>query len=155
MQPLRSFTIISFLSIFQSTESGLALVFSTFMSFVNIFGCIFVFCYLGDGVTEHYNRIGLTLCQCKWYSFPAKIQRKLVPVLILTQRPRVISGLSIILCTIENFTAVRFTTSSSHRRNINYLFCIFRSLKAFYRTLWRCEHCSEHEDKCDQFFVDE
>lgn len=93
----------------QSSESGLMLVISTMLSFINIVGCIFVFCYLGDGVTEYYNRIGLTLGQCKWYLYPMQIQRKIVPILIITQRPRFISGLSIIRCTIENFTGVWFT----------------------------------------------
>lgn len=62
---------------------------------------IFVVCFFGDSVTTRFAEIGDTICECNWYEFPLNIQKMLLTMLIVAQKPVYIQGLRDTHCTLE------------------------------------------------------
>lgn len=71
------------------------------------FAPIFLFCELGDRITNETNEAYNEILRCEWYLAPIKVQKILPITLIGTQKPIYLSGFGNIVCTREAFKNVR------------------------------------------------
>lgn len=89
------------------TSNQFDIIFISFLLFWTIV-LIFIFCELGERVTQQFNEFNEQFCQCNWYLFPIEMQRMFIIVISNTQRPAIIEGYANIVCTRDAFKQVRF-----------------------------------------------
>lgn len=54
---------------------------------------IFMFCELGENITDRFDRILTIIYDSEWYTFPTQVQRALPTVMIAAQQQIVLQGL--------------------------------------------------------------
>lgn len=65
------------------------------------FAQMFIFCELGENVTDQFNQISNAIYSSDWYMFPKEIQR-IIPIIAMSaQRPVIIQGFVNLKCTRE------------------------------------------------------
>lgn len=87
---------------------------------------LFAFCFLGDKITGKLIEINESIYASEWYTYPPKIQMFIVPVMRQSQRPFIVSGCSLVICSLQSFKGVSL-------KRIHSLICypfIFSSLDA-------------------------
>lgn len=72
---------------------------------------VFLICENCADVTDRFEMINNTLCQCNWYLFSNEMQKMLVIVAINTQEPTMIHGYFKTPCTRESFKKVNIFKS--------------------------------------------
>lgn len=72
-------------------------------------GYMAVICFFGDNVTRKFGAIGDTIGECSWYQLPMKMQKELLTMLIIAQKPVYIQGFSNTHCTLEFLKKVLFS----------------------------------------------
>lgn len=79
-------------------------------AFMMIFWAViqmYIFCELGENVTERFSQIPRAIYCCDWYMYPMEIQRALPTVMVAAQQPVVFQGFSNLKCTREAFKKVK------------------------------------------------
>lgn len=84
------------------------------ISFVSLLPTLFLFCYIGDRVTQRFENIGDAVYQLEWYTLPLDMQRSLAIVIALAQRRIYVRGFANVRSTREMFKKVsgQFTNKS-------------------------------------------
>lgn len=67
---------------------------------------IYVFCEMGEKVTNQFNEFGEELGQCNWHLFSMKLQRIYIIALANADQPTTIHGLGHIVCVRESMKKV-------------------------------------------------
>lgn len=67
---------------------------------------LFLFCYYGNKLSTKSFELLDTLYQSMWYEYPIKYQRYVIVMMVRMQRPLVLTGYNVVLCTLPTFTAV-------------------------------------------------
>lgn len=98
---------------------------------------IFIFCELGENLTERFNRIPIIIYDSEWYNFPKDVRRALPTVMIAAQQPMVLQGFANLKCTRESFKKVTTHWFCWEENEIIYiiLWTISRSFKADFHIL--------------------
>lgn len=65
-----------------------------------------VFCYLGQKLTNSAAEINDAICDTEWYKYRPKIQILLVPIIMRTQKPFVMTGYSLVSASLVSFKEV-------------------------------------------------
>lgn len=84
---------------------------------------IFIFCELGERVTDGFNELNDVICTLDWYTFPIKRQQMFQTILIAFQQPVIFQAFGSISCTRDVFKRVSsankyFKSSSIYLQNI-------------------------------------
>lgn len=87
-------------------ELPLALIF-IFWSSVQMF----VFCDLGERVSDQFSQVDNAIYFCDWYKFPKEMQRMLPIIMISSQEPVTLTGFANLSCTREAFKKVDFSNT--------------------------------------------
>lgn len=72
------------------------------------FAQIFLFCELGERLTEQFDEIDKEILNIEWYTFPTDVQKVILMVMNATKRPVMLCGIGSIRCTRMGFKDVRF-----------------------------------------------
>lgn len=70
---------------------------------------IFGFCEYGEMLSEQFDAVGDKLCQCDWYTFPIKLQRIFLIVVVNAQQMTVIYCFENTPCARDTFKKVNLT----------------------------------------------
>lgn len=68
---------------------------------------VFLFCYLGDQMTCKAAEVNESIYDTEWYSYPNKIQMLMILVMKRAQKPFVLTGFSLVSCSLTSFKEVR------------------------------------------------
>lgn len=79
----------------------------TFWAFVQIF----IFCNLGENVSNRFVEIKDMIYYCDWYTFPNGLQKLLPTIMMSAQEPVIIHGFANLSCTRDSFKKVFFFLS--------------------------------------------
>lgn len=88
---------------------------------------LYIYCELGERVSNGFVEVYGVFCQYQWYLFPINVQRMLPNLLIIAQQPVALQGPGKSLCTRETFKKVCLKTNF-----LNYNLIIIRRLKRVY-----------------------
>lgn len=69
---------------------------------------MFLYCYYATLLTTTLTLIGKTVSECRWYSYPIKLQKYLILMIRRTQVPFEFNGLNILNCNLPTFGLVSF-----------------------------------------------
>lgn len=64
------------------------------------------FCYLGQKMTTTAFEINYAICDIEWYKYRPKIQILLIPIIMRTQKPFIMTGFSLVSASLESFKEV-------------------------------------------------
>lgn len=67
---------------------------------------VFVFCFFGEEVSNHFQFIEDALYQCDWDGLSLDLQKNMPIAIILAQRPVYIGNFGAVHCTRETFQKV-------------------------------------------------
>lgn len=68
---------------------------------------IFIFCELGNRITDRFNKIPNVIYHRNWYTFPKEIQRITPLILMAAQQPVTLTGFANLKFTRESFRKVK------------------------------------------------
>lgn len=91
--------------------SGLSCI-SVFMPF------FFVVCNIGENVTTAFNSINSSVYAISWYNCPVRIQKYLLPIILITEEPVRIPVFGSIDCCRETFKGVSYKMARRFIRHI-------------------------------------
>lgn len=87
-------------------------LFVTLLEMAYTFGTLFLYCELGEWVTHQFNLYNHALNDCDWYTFPIKVRRIYLIVLVGVQDPVIIHGYAGTVCTRDAFKKVILVENS-------------------------------------------
>lgn len=67
---------------------------------------LFLYCDLGQTMTNQFDGFNDELCRYNWYLFPIEMQHMLVIIMANTQQPAIVQGFGNIMCTRDAFKKV-------------------------------------------------
>lgn len=67
---------------------------------------LFIFCYCGNRVTDSFEQISVAAYNSIWYMYPMEMRKKLPTIIQMAEKPIYITGLSLIVCSLETFKVV-------------------------------------------------
>lgn len=67
---------------------------------------MFLFCELGESVSDHFNLIPNVIYYLDWYTFPKDIQKMIPTIMMVSQQPIVLQAFASLKCTREAFKQV-------------------------------------------------
>lgn len=70
------------------------------------YAVIFIFCELGERLTQEYDKLYDVICEFNWYAYPLKVQRILPIAFAGAQDQIILQGFGNCLCTREAFKNV-------------------------------------------------
>lgn len=75
-------------------------------AFLFVFQLIFSFCHLGSQLTAKAAEVNESIYFSKWYNYPPKIQMVVITVMRRAQKPFIITGYSLVSCSLESLKDV-------------------------------------------------
>lgn len=73
---------------------------------------LFLFCYYGSKLSAKSFELLDALYESMWYEYPIEYQRYVMVMMMRMQRPLVLTGYDVVLCTLPTFTTVHLQFDS-------------------------------------------
>lgn len=90
----------------------------------------YIYCQFASFITERISRVDDSIYGSNWYNYPVGVQKYLILIIALSERPIYFTGFGLMKCTLEMFGAVRLflLTKFKIQNSILYFLMIFRFL---------------------------
>lgn len=67
---------------------------------------LFIYCFFGDSMTQKCGEVNEIVFDLTFYMYPIALQRYLILIMAVAQKPFYITGLQITRCSLESFKKV-------------------------------------------------
>lgn len=96
-----------FLLILQSLfRRDYANLYFSLTAFIFVTQLVFSFCYLGAQLTAKAAEVNESIYGTEWYNYPPNIQMYMILIMKRAQKPFIITGYSLVSCSLESFKDV-------------------------------------------------